>query len=317
MHNLRRFYYQNKEKIWKVILIIAFILGLIYFMNYRLTKKYSNNTEAERAKEDLQFNIEGTNINITDKEAISGESITQEEVKKINDIISVFLQYCKDGKSEEAYNMLSEDCKETRYTSIEKFIDQYIKVKFSKDKMYTVQKWQYNTYKIDILEDILATGNLNNKEAIVEYITIENQNNEKKLNINSYIKKSKINKEKTEKQLKVKVVEKNVYMDYEEYNLEIENLSEKAIRLGETEKKDTIYLKDRDGNKYNARIHEILEEELIISPKHKINISIKFSNVYSGKREIESMTFENVVLDFKNAEEPEKNTKTYQFVLDL
>ena len=42
MGNLRRYYYANKTKIWRSILIVAFILVIIQVMNYMQKVKYKN-----------------------------------------------------------------------------------------------------------------------------------------------------------------------------------------------------------------------------------------------------------------------------------
>lgn len=39
---IRRFYYDNKEYIWKRIIVVIVILGIIYFINFQeATKKKS------------------------------------------------------------------------------------------------------------------------------------------------------------------------------------------------------------------------------------------------------------------------------------
>lgn len=47
-----------------------------------------------------------------------------------------------------------------------------------------------------------------------DYITIVNENGQTKLNINSYIGKQQINKTQESNNVKIKVVETNVYFDY-------------------------------------------------------------------------------------------------------
>ena len=96
MHTLRHFYYQNKEKIWKVTLIIVCLLGLLYYMNYLAGKENED-------KQNKQIEQDGTSIyyseenktHISNKSAISGSKVTEDEVEKINSTISKFLQYCK------------------------------------------------------------------------------------------------------------------------------------------------------------------------------------------------------------------------------
>jgi hypothetical protein len=199
---------------------------------------------------------------------------------------------------QEAYNMLSENCKKDRYSSLEKFNDLYVKTKFNKLQVYDIQNWMSNTYRVSISNDLLATGNIQDNQKQIEYITITKENGEEKLNIHGYIGKRGINKEILENNIRIKVIDKQVYIDYETYNIEIENLSKKIIMLDSLENTGTIYLKDASGNKYNARMHEILEEEIIIKPKHIMNVSIKFTKTYSPSKNIKSIIFENLILDY-------------------
>ena len=178
MHNLRRFYYQNKNKIWKVMLIIALTLGIIYFLDNTALERNSDknvNIDEEMYKNDQ------TQIYISNQSAISGSTVTEKEVNKINKTISKFLEYCKNGKKEEAYNMLSNDCKSKEFNTIEQFQNKYIKDRFSKDDIFEVQPWMGETYKISISKDALATGEINSNKKI-DYITIIEENEEKKLN---------------------------------------------------------------------------------------------------------------------------------------
>ena len=110
MHNIRHFYYQNKEKIWKVVLIIAFLLGIIYFFNDRA--KENTNKNQYTSNNNINYSDEQNKTYISNQSAISGETVSKQEVEKINNTVSKFLQYCKNGNIEDGYNMLSKDCKE-------------------------------------------------------------------------------------------------------------------------------------------------------------------------------------------------------------
>ena len=296
MHNLRHFYYQNKENIWKVVLIIAFLLWIIYFINNSYnTEEKLNNVSSTQAN-NMYFDNENKTY-ISDKAAISGSTISKTEVNKINNTINKFLQYCKNGNVQEAYNMISADCKENEYKALEKFNEKYIKDKFGKESIYQIEKWINDTYKISISEDPLATGQANNNK-IVEYITIVEENNQEKLNISSYIGTKQINKQAVQNEVKITAISKKTYMDYEIYNFTIENLSNNTIKINSLKKSGTMYLEDSDGNKYNAYGHEIIEDELEIKSKSKFNINIKYANTYSDKTNIEKIVFEDIILDY-------------------
>ncbi len=297
MHNLRHFYYQNKQKIWKVVLIIAFILGIIYFLNY-LQKNGSNSNNLASNNKDTIYSDQQNKTYISNQSAVSGQTVTEKEVQTINSTISKFLQYCKNKQYEQAYNMLSDDCKENEYDTLEKFQDKYIGAKFNKDALYEIEKWMNNTYKISIANDLLSTGNVNDTQRQVEYITIVEENDIQKLNINSYIGKSDINKEITKDDIKITAVSERIYMDYEIYDFKIENISNNTIKVDSLEKIGTMYLVDASGNKYNAYANEILDDEIEIRKKHDSNISIKYANTYSSRNNIKKIVFENVILDY-------------------
>lgn len=313
MHRLRHFYYQNKEKIWKVFLLAAFILGIIYVLNSfaidsaNKSVLESNNNYGYQYGDSESTYIQGTS-------AITGEIITKTEANKINDTISKFITNCQNKKYEEAYNMLSEDCIEVKYNTIEKFIEQYITPKFTTAQTYSIQKWNGNTYKVEMSEDILATGNISNNQKILEYITIVNQNDENKLNISEYIGKRVINKTDTQKNLKITVNTKQVYMDYEIYEFEVENLSNDAIKLDSLKNASSIYLIDNNGNTYKAHKNELLEQELILNPKIKYTIRIKFANTYSIGKEISKIVFKDIILNYDNKEELKD---TYEYVINI
>lgn len=296
MHNLRHFYYQNKEKIWKVVLIIAFLLGIIYFINNSY-KSEENLNNISNSQANNMYSDNENKTYISDKSAVSGTTIKQPEVNKINNTINKFLQYCKNGNIQEAYSMVSDDCKENEYSTLEKFNEKYLKDKFSKDAIYQIEKWINDTYKISISEDPIATGNINNTRR-VEYITIVDENGQEKLNINSYIGSMQINKQEIKNEVKITVLSKKIYMDYEIYNFKIENLSNKTIKINSLKKPKTMYLEDSSGNTYNAYSHEIYEEELEVNAKNNININIKYANTYSEKNKIGKIVFEDIILDY-------------------
>lgn len=319
MHNLRHFYYQNKQKIWKVVLIIAFLLGIIYFLNARAEEKSDQKLYTSDSS-NVNFSDEQNKTYIAEESALTGEKVTDKEVQKINSTIRNFLQYCKNGNAEEAYNMLSNDCKENQYSTLEKFKEKYLKTRFGKNSIYEIEKWINNTYKISISKDLLVTGDVNSNEKQIEYITMVTENMEEKLNINSFVGTTYINKEITQNQVKITVISKKTYIDYEIYNFKIENLSSKTIKIDSLEKKETIYIQDSMGNKSNAYIHEISEDELVIKSNHQFKIDIKFASIYADRKEIEQVVFEEIILDYieyKKTENKENFKNICQFKIKL
>lgn len=308
MHKLRRYYYQNKEKIWKAILVTALVLGIIQLLNENV-KKQSNQPNQLVTNENISYENKNTNTYISNQTAISGGTVTGKEVETINNTISKFLNYCMKNNVQEAYAMLSQSCKEEEYDTIEKFYQKYVQQKFSKDVVFNIKKWKLDTYEVEISQDMLATGQVENNSKKQEYITITEENGEDKLNINSFIGAETINSVKTQDNIQITVISKKTYIDYETYSLKVENLSNKAIKLDSLEKSGTLYVQDRNNTKYNARTQEILDDELVIEAKRTYYLNLKFGTQYLWNEEAKSLTFENLILDYNKYKKLDKEEK--------
>ena len=59
MGNLRRYYYANKTKIWRGVLIVAFILVIIQVLNYFAGRKNTNktNTVSNNIKGEILYKL--------------------------------------------------------------------------------------------------------------------------------------------------------------------------------------------------------------------------------------------------------------------
>ena len=315
MRNLRRFYYNNKTKIWKVLLIITFVLGSIYLLDSNALQRKNKKINIEDENEKISNNPNAQTY-ISQQSAITGEDINKNEIKKVNETISIFLEYCKSSKIEEAYDMISNDCKQKEYKTIEEFQEKYVKRKITKDDMCVIEKWMSNTYKVSIFTNPLSTGEINTNKKI-DYITIVNEDSKQKLNINGYIGKSEINKEKIQNNIKITVLEKEIYMDYEIYKFKIKNLSDKTIKIDSLENVGTMYIQDIDYLKYNAYAHEIFEEDLEIKPEREMEISIKYANTYSDRVYINKIVFNDIILDYIKYSKQENSGEQAKIEVDL
>ena len=318
MHNLRRFYYQNKKKIWQIILFIAFIIILIQLLNY-ITKINNNdyNYEENRINQTIDKNNSSKNTEIVSgQSAVSGEKIENSTIEETQKILEEFINFCNNKEIDKAYNLLSTECKTELYSSKEEFKNKYIKNNFPEGskKIAKIENWIGNIYKINISEDIMATGNINN-DTIQDYITIVNENNQKKLNINSFVDKEKINKTSIQDNVEIKITSRDVYMDYEKYTITINNKTENSIMLDSLNSTKTIYLEDENGTKYYAYTQEIVKEELKVNAGFSTQISIKFYKTYSSTRQAKQLVFSNFILNYNNYINGNKDTS--KFIVSL
>lgn len=294
MHNLMRFIRQNRKQIIKVALIVAFLILMLQLLNYfaaNQTSDYSN------SKSDIYNTSNGTII--SDKSAVSGGSISTSEINKVNNKIDEFVKYCNEHNTEEAYNMLSDSCKEELYPDVNDFNSNYYEPLFKEEKRnYSIENWTGNTYIVKFTEDLLATGKAANNSTYQDYITIVEENGQTKLNINKYIGREEINKKSSSDNIEAVVLYREKYMDYEVYKMQITNNTGSTILLDQLTKTDGIYLKDNNDTKHIAYSNEIIKDDLQIYNGHTNTIKIKFDNPYIVGRKIKSLCFSKIVLNY-------------------
>lgn len=316
MYKLIRFYNQNRKTIFRIILIIVFVLGIIQLLNF-LSKLNMQKDIKQSA-----LNIENSNsINkelISNESLISGTGVSSTKLKKDVSIINEFIDYCNKKDVDSAYKLLANECKEEMFPSIDDFYNiYYSKIFDSNKKIYTIENWNGNIYQVRFSEDILATGNLKDTETKQDYITIVKEDGEIKLNINSYIGRTKKNRITEIKDIKVTVTAVETYMDYEIYKLSIENNSEQDILLDTSDSTKSVYLLDENNMKYYFYNNEIIENRLLVKSKFKNEIQIKFSNSYSSSRKIEDLVFSKLVLNYDEYKDNENDYNFFEFRVDV
>lgn len=302
MSKLRKYYYDNKNHIWKIILIVAFFYIVIQILNYNIRKgnignnKISNNTVIENTNNNT---AKENTIFTNNQSLVSGNYVEENIIEKEVQIIKQFFNYCNDNQSEKAYDLISDDCKKEFYKTLAEFEEKYLKNNFPKTvkKTTQIENWANNIYKISISDDIMSTGNLSGK-SIQDYVTIVAQDGENKINLNSFIRKEEINKSIEQEEVKITVLNKKIYMEYEEYEIKVENNCENTILLDTMESTKSIYLLDNNNMKYYAQTHEILDKLLKVDSQLSTQMQIKFSKSYSTTRKIKSIVFSDIILNY-------------------
>ena len=301
MHNLLRYYYQNKYKIWGVIIFIVLLILAIQVLNFitaKLNEQNINNIAQSNTTNSV-INNKNTNSYLTnDTSAVTGEQIHITELENASEIIENFISACNNGEIEEAYSYLSNDCKQEMYIDINTFKTLYYDVIFGGNKKnVSIENWILDTYKVNITEDIMATGNANGIKT-QDYMTIVEEDDDIKLNINNFIGTEIINKEQTIENIKFKIISKKVYNDYEEYDLQIENLTGNKILLDSLQNTKSIYLEDGNETEYYSYSNEILSELLEINNGFSTRLTIKFYKTYSLENATDTIVFSDIILNY-------------------
>lgn len=293
MKKLIRYWNQNRLKIIIIGIIIVFIIILIQVLNGILEKtKPDPNTEKVVIKDTSK----------PSESVITGEEVKEEVTEENTNIISNFVEFCNRKEYQSAYDLLSQDCKDTVFITLDNFINNYCnKIKFN-NITYELELWYYTgntyTYRITYFENnILSTGNINSDNNIEDYITIVEENDGNKLNISGFVGKENINKTQNSEGIEITINTRLRYRDYESYNITVKNTTDKTILLSEGNNGNDICLVDGNDVEYDSIINEVPLINLEIAPGGQKTIDIRFYKMYNLYRTVEKISFKNIIRD--------------------
>ena len=294
---------KNKPKIAAVAAVLFIVLLIAYTAHVMFSK--SDNT---------QYTVEqGQTVYKPQETIISGKNIKDEQYKEDSNEVDLFINYCNDGNINEAYNMLSGECKENLYPTVEDFKEKYCDRYFSEKKEYNLQSWINNdngtTYEIRLTNDILSTGKYESGEIYQDYITIKDNEGRKKINTNGFVCRKEINKSDDYDGINIYVKKVDIYMDYEEYTLQVTNNTENAIMLDNMiYSRDNLRIVFADENTATVVPNSISFNKLTLNSDRSKEIKIQFYKEYTNNSESKYMVFSKVV---KNYYEYIQNMENY------
>ena len=295
LRKLRILYHNNKTKIWLILGIIIFVYVIIRMFNAQIKKE---NEEKINNGTNQNFQVT-TYLPSSQTSVMTNSSTTKENLKKDTEIIKNFIDFCNDNNIEEAYNLLSQQCKDELYKNINDFYNKYYKNIFNEKRSYDIENWASSkniTYKVKYLNDIMSSGTVND-EYIEEYITVVTENNEKKLNVNQFIGKEELNLKRETDNLNITVVNKYVYYDYEEYEIIFENNTDKNIILDTKENTESVYIEDTKDIKYTWFGNEVPNSYLNLNSGESKRLRLKFNEIYTGKKTDSTIYLTDVNID--------------------
>lgn len=303
---IAEWYIKNKNQIMFgifliiVIVVVSIIVGILAKIE-RDKKQEPTNTIA-KPEVDLSQNFNDIYVE-GGESVITGEEITSSQVSML-EVIERFTQYCNDGKITEAYNLLSDECKEEVYSTLDSFKNNYYNKVFNGQKRnVSAEYWTSNIYKVQFEQDALSTGIYTEENIIQDYISvIKDENDEPKLNVNSYIGRYEINKTANTQNVNITVNRKDTYMEYQTYTFTVTNNTNNTILLDDKNDTNNMYLEDENGNQYTAYIHELSEEQLTITPRETKEITIKYYNKYGSTKNIKNIVFNKIILNYNQNE---------------
>lgn len=299
-------YNRNRQKISFIIIFMLIIIVANIVLVYLSNEIRKEQMEEEPTQNVMDYEIQDEFNQITigsDSSALSGDDLTSSQIEML-DIIEQFAEYCNNGNVEEAYNLLSAECKDEMYKTLNDFkVSYYDQVFEGEKKSISVENWSANIYKVTIQKDILSTGIYTDEDTLRDYMSvITDENNNYKLNINGYLGREDINLTEVQDNIEITVLRSNTYKDYQTYTFKIVNNSDNTILLDDKSNINSMYLEDENGVEYSAYTHEISDAELEIPSGQTREIEIKYYNKYISSRQIEKIVFSRIVLKYNIGE---------------
>lgn len=298
LNKLKRLINQNRLKIFLVVFVFVGIILLIQIFNSQAKNKINEKNEQNSSSANTTTIYSNTYQN--ESGVISNSNIGSNTNTQNNQLITQFMTFCNAGQLEQAYNLLSKDCKQYLFPDVKSFKTIYYDKVFNKKRELKTELWNNQkgsyTYRVTIVNDVLAEGGYDSA-SIEDYYTIVTENGEKKLNINNFIGKTVIDKQIDTENASLKVNYKLVYTDYEIYNLALRNNTNKTILLDSQEETNTVYLVDEDKHQYSGDLTQVLINNLILEPEQVKGLEITFNKMYSNRKKIEQLVFSDIIKD--------------------
>lgn len=289
---LSSFWRKNKEKIKQLSKLLGTLtaIGLIAGMIF---SSFDITSDTQETSKEIYKPQEVT---------ISGGEVSEKKYKEEDAVIKKFVEFCNKQNSIEAYKLLSDECKETLYPTLEDFENKYYKMIFTEKREYNIQAWinekNYTTYRIRFTKDFMATGEYDGTEKFEDYITIVTDGENKKININGYIKTEQLNKKTKTDELQIEVVSSDIYMDYVIYTISLENLTDKDILLDSVENYNNIKLIGTNEVSYKIDSKNLRMFDLKINENEQKNIVLTFKKTHGSDVTGKTIKFTKAIMDY-------------------
>lgn len=293
--NVKRFIDKNNKLILYIILVIALVLIFIKLLN-----SYYEKSEQKKVNEIINNEKNGTVQNNTEND----NYVNNTENDSIEKTMKSFVNYCNNKDIENAYKMLTDECKSAVFPTLDFFRTTYIDKIYDINRQYEMVKWSIDdnkiTYLVKLYGNLLSTGGNDARYTEDYYTFVKADNDIYKLNINNYIYGKDTNIEEKKNNIILKINHIDVYEEYEKIKITITNNTGKKICLTGNKYNKNIYLKSAKGTTYSSINSEFDREEIILKPNETKILNVEFNKVYSSTNKAQYLILSDIILDYDN-----------------
>ena len=223
------------------------------------------------------------------------KEVPEKYQEPIQSLIDTYFNYCNNGNYEAAYNLITKECKEKNYPTIEQFKGYINEVFEGKKKIYNIQNYSIvdnkYIYNVRILDDILATGTTEGYYYYEEKFILIEEDGKIKLSIAEYIGDEQCNIVAEDDNMIIKVTNKSV--DYESiiYTVTITNKTNNYIVVSDNTSANEILL-DIGVDKRNVSNMNLAY--LFVNPNSSTTCDLKFTKFYDENVVPRKIVFNNI-----------------------
>ena len=261
---IKHFFRKNK----KIIIIVLSIWAIIVFINHML-----KNREVEP---------EATTTYEPHVSVMSDSSSTPQTMQDpIEKMIEKYVECCNEQNYEEAFNLLSEACREYQFNNSPIQFIEYAHTKIPAPREYSIQSYSNMTigskkiyiYEVKYTEDLLATGLT---ETDYYYTSdkmafYRDEDGNIKMSVGSYIYQTPVQSISENEYLKIDIIDKVVNYATEQYKVKLTNRSEHTVVIanGYEESEIVLRLNQEVRNRYE-------QEDIVLRPGESITENFTF-----------------------------------------
>ena len=261
------------------------------------------------------------NVSVLDNTSV----VNTKKHSKISDVIDQYVNYCNNGEFENAYNLLSTNCKEKAFNNDVNKFKEYAKSIFNQKKRYSIQNYSNSgktyIYDVKIFNDFLASGLTGEEYAYhQEKFAMVEEGKEMKLNVGNFMDKQDVKRVVEDDYSKIRIKSKAIFYGYEEFSIEIKNKTDYKMVIS------SVY----EGNEILLSLGNITREmtnasqEIVLEPGETREYVVRFSKYADEKEEDQAIILNKIRIlksysgKKEDAEKEKKNAvKMYSLTIPL